>query len=57
MVMSKDVTIIVLSFQVIKDAEVYQNSGHGFQFHQTIPQTLDCYDLATTEDATYLYLN
>ena len=53
----KDATIIMLSFHVLTDAEVYQNNGYGFQFHQSIPHNLGCYDFAITEDTTYLYFN
>ena len=57
MAMSKDARLIVLTFATSKNAEVFQNNGYGFEFNQSIPNTVGCYDLAMTEYGTYIYFN
>ena len=57
MIMSRDAKILVLPFQTVKNAEVFMNNGHGFEFSQSIPNTLGAFDLGMTDDGTFVYLH
>ena len=57
MTMSSDARVIVLTFASLKNAEVFQNNGHGFQYHQTLPNSESSLDITMTKDGTYVYLN
>ena len=57
MIMSRDAKILVLPFQTAKNAEVFVNDGHGFEFTQSIPNTLGDYGFGMTDDGTLVYLH
>ena len=46
--------IIVMSFYPLKDIEVYQNSGEGFNFKESLNDTSSCYDFALSTSGRLL---
>ena len=57
MAMSSDAWLILLTFGYLKNPEVFQNNGHGFQYHKVLPSSEGSLDIAMTKDGTYVYLN
>ena len=56
-IMSRNAKIVVLPFHTVKNVEVFMNDGHGFEFSQSIPNTLGAFDSGMTDDGTFIYLH
>ena len=47
---SGDGEIIVMSFKNVSDVQIHLNNGYGFTFHQSLNGTINCWDIALSED-------